>query len=95
MSKNKTGERNSSLSSTKAAINTKKQKTMSDPDDAASLKVLLQNLVKENREKFSKLHEEISCLRLDIKEELEEVRRITSEIEKSIQEAWSTIDNMK
>lgn len=95
MSKNKQGERNSSSSSTESAIDTKKPRTMSDSEDAANLKLLLQNLVKENRENFSKLHEEISCLRLDIKQELEEVKRITSEVEKSVQEAWFTIDDMK
>ena len=95
MSKNKRGERNSSSSSTEAAIDTKKPRTMSHSEDAANLKLLLQNLVKENRENFSKLHKEISCLRLDIKEELKEVKRITSEVKKSVQEAWSTIDDMK
>ena len=95
MSNSKRGEKSSISSSTEAAIDTKKARTISNQEDPANFRDLLQNLVKENRENFSKLHEEISFFRLDIKEELEEVRRITSEAEKSVQAAWSTIDDMK
>ena len=91
----KEAKKSSISSSTEAAIDTKKVRTMSNREDPTNFRDLLQNLVKENKENFSKLHEEISFSRLDIKEELEEVRRITSEAEKSVQAAWSTIDDMK
>ena len=95
MSNSKRGEKSPISSSTEAAIDTKKARAMSNQENPTNFRALSQNLAKENRENFSKRHEEISFFRLDIKKELEEVRRITSEAEKSVRAAWSTIDDMK
>ena len=63
MSKAKRGERSSSSSSTETATDIKKQRTMLDSEEV-NMRDLLRSLGQVARDNFSKLHEEISGLRM-------------------------------
>ena len=100
MSKSKRGERSSSLSSVEIMLGTNKKirksstGTMED-EEHSTLKDSITSLCEEMRNSFSNLQEEMTKLRLQVREELDEMKRAARETEKSLDEVWKTIDDLK
>ena len=66
-----------------------------EDEEHSTLKDLITSLSEEMRNSFSNLQEEMTKLRLQLREELDEMKRAATETEKSLDEAWTTIDDLK
>ena len=70
MTKHKRGERGSSSSSASSPLEQKKAKTMEQEAEDSSLRNLIRGLNENMDSNFAKIHEELSCLRLEMKDQL-------------------------
>ena len=95
MTKHKRGERGSSSSSASSPLEQKKAKTMEQEAEDSSLRNLIRGLNENMDSNFAKIHEELSCLRLEMKDELDKLNGKFKELEKGIDEVWATIEDLK
>ena len=92
MNKSKRGERSSSSSSVEITLGSNKKirksstGTMED-EEHSTLKDLITSLNEEMRNSFNNLQGEMTKLRLQLREELDEMKRAARETEKSLDEA--------
>ena len=49
----------------------------------------------EMKENFSKLYEELNILRYELKKEIDAIKSTTEDLEKSMEEVWESIDDLK
>ena len=49
----------------------------------------------EIKENFSKLYEELNILKYELKKEIDAIKSTTEDLEKSMEEVWASIDNLK
>ena len=49
----------------------------------------------EMKENFSKLYEELNILRYELKKEIDANKSTTEDLEKSMEEVWESIDDLK
>ena len=110
MGKQKCGERSSSSSSQgEGALDSKKVRVMSRSkteedehgmpnaqqtklEEIASSIYVMNAEMKEN---FSKLYEELNILRYELKKEIDAIKSTTEDLEKSMEEVWESIDDLK
>ena len=110
MGKQKRGERGSSSSSQgEGALDSKKVRVMSGSkteedehgvpnaqqtklEEIASSIYVMNAEMKEN---FSKLYEELNILRYELKKEIDAIKSTTEDLEKSMEEVWESIDDLK
>ena len=110
MGKQKRGERGSSSSSQgEGALDSKKVRVMSGSkteedehgvpnaqqtklEEIASSIYVMNAEMKEN---FSKLYEEPNILRYEFKKEIDAIKSTTEDLEKSMEEVWESIDDLK
>ena len=95
MTKHKRGERGSSSISASSPLEQKKAKTMEQEAEDSSLRNLIRGLNENMDSNFAKIHEELSCLRLEMKDELDKLNGKFKKLEKGIDEVWATIEDMK
>ena len=95
MTKSKRGERGSSSSSVSSNTELKKARMNEEEEETNSLRDLIQNLTANMESNFAKLHEELCGLRQEMKEEIGMLKSNTKGVEKSVDEIWETIEDMK
>ena len=64
-------------------------------EETNSLKDLIQNLTANMESNFAKLHEELCGLRQEMKEEIDMLKSNIKDVEKSVDEIWATIEDVK
>ena len=95
MTKSKRGERGSSSSSASSNTELKKARMNEEEEETKSLKDLIQNLTANMESNFAKLHEELCGLRREMKEEFDMLKSNIKDVEKSGDEIWATIEDVK
>ena len=95
MTKSKRGERGSSSSSVSSNTELKKARMNEEEEETNSLRDLIQNLTANMESNFAKLHEELCGLRQEMKEEIDMLKSNIKGVEKSVDEIWATIEDMK
>ena len=95
MTKSKRGERGSSSSSVSSNTELKKARMNEEEEETKSLRDLIQNLTANMESNFAKLHEELCGLRQEMKEEIDMLKSNIKGVEKSVDEIWATIEDMK
>ena len=66
-----------------------------EEEETNSLRDLIQNLTANMESNFAKLHEELCGLRQEMKEEIDMLKSNIKGVEKSVDEIWATIEDMK
>ena len=66
-----------------------------EEEETNSLRDLIQNLTANMESNFAKLHEELCGLRQEMKEEIGMLKSNIKGVEKSVDEIWKTIEDMK
>ena len=66
-----------------------------EEEETKSLRELIQNLTANMESNFAKLHEELCGLRQEMKEEIDMLKSNIKDVEKSVEEIWVTIEDMK
>ena len=95
MTKSKRGERGSSFSSASSNTELKEARMNEEEEETKSLRDLIQNLTANMESNFAKLHEELCGLRQEMKEEIDMLKSNIKDVEKSVDEIWATIEDMK
>ena len=95
MTKSKRGERGSSSSSVSSNTELKKARMNEEEEETKSLRDLIQNLTANMESNFAKLHEELCGLRQEMKKEIDMLKSNIKGVEKSVDEIWATIEDMK
>ena len=95
MTKSKRGERGSSSSSVSSYTKLKKARMNEEEEESNSPRDLIQNLTANMESNFAKLHEELCSLRQEMKEKIDMLKSNIKGVEKSVDEIWATIEDMK
>ena len=66
-----------------------------EEEETNSLRDLIQNLTANMESNFGKLHEELCGLRQEMKEEIDMLKSNIKGVEKSVDEIWAIIEDMK
>ena len=95
MTNSKRGKRGSSSSSVSSNTEFKKARMNQEEEETNSLRDLIQNLTANMDSNFAKLHEELYRLRQEMKEEMDMLKSNINGVRKSVDEIWTTIEDMK
>ena len=92
---NPKGEKEAPPSSVSSNTELKKARMNEEEEETNSLRDLIQNLTANMESNFAKLHEELCGLRQEMKEEIDMLKSNIKGVEKSVDEIWATIEDMK
>ena len=95
MTKSKRGERSSSSSSASCPSELKKARMHEEDEETSLIRDLIRNLTVSMESNFAKLHDKLSSLRLEMKEEIDTLKANFKSVEKSVEEVWATIEDVK
>ena len=74
------------------------EETSSEPAAPTSLESIasgIKALNEEMKQNFKQLNDELIVLKIEMKREMEEIKRTTCEIEKSLESAWAVIEDLR